>query len=86
MSGINSYCIEWSLFTPKKITDKKHPCLAVFTSPEFFQPVQLVESLYNIQSYYTEALKRLKAEMVQQETKIISLPAMTPKTERKQAA
>lgn len=86
MNGIDSYCIGWSLFTPKKITDRKWPCLAVFTTPEFYQPVQLVESLYNIRSFYEEGVKRLKAELEQQETKIISLPAVTPETERKQAA
>ena len=34
MNGIDSYCIGWRLFTPKKATKKKWPCLAVlnFTS------------------------------------------------------
>ena len=86
MNGIDSYCIGWRLFTPKKITDRKWPCLAVFTTPEFYQPVQLVESLYNIRSFYEEGVKRLKAELERQETKIISLPAVTPETERKRAA
>lgn len=86
MNGIDSYCISWSLFTPKKVTQKKWPCLAVFTSVEFYQPVQLVESLYNIRTFYMDGVKRLKAEMEQQETKTISLPAIVPEAERNQAA
>lgn len=86
MNGIDSYSIGWSLFTPKKVTQKKWPCLAVFTDPEFYQPVQLVESLYNIRTFYMGGVKRLKAELEQQETKIISLPAIVPEAERNQAA
>lgn len=82
MNGIDSYCIHWSLFVPKKTTDKKWPCLAVFTDPEFYQPVQLVESLYNIQSYYTEAVKRLKTELNPPKKEIIRLPAAMPEAER----
>lgn len=63
MNSINSYCIEWMLFTPKKDTEKHWPCLAVFTSPEFYQPVQLVESVYNIRSFYKEGVKRLEMEL-----------------------
>ena len=44
----------------EKATKKKWPCLAVFTSIEFYQPVQLVESLYNIRTYYMQALEKLK--------------------------
>lgn len=86
MSGIESYSIDWMLFAPKSETPKRWPCLAVFTSAEFYQPVPLVESLYNIRSYYADAVKRLKAEMEQQETKLVSLPAILPEAERKQAA
>lgn len=85
MCGIDSYCIEWMLFTPKTETEKKWPCLAVFTSVEFYQPVQLVESLFNIRSFYKNGVKHLKTEMEHQ-TKIVSLPAILPETERKQAA
>ena len=86
MNGINSYCIDWMLFTPKKETEKRWPCLAVFTSPEFYQPVQLVESVYNIRSFYEEGVKRLEEELKGQTEKIIRLPAALPEAERKIAA
>lgn len=86
MNGINSYCIDWMLFTPKKETEKRWTCLAVFTSPEFYQPVQLVESVYNIRSFYEEGVKRLEEELSGQAEKITRLPAALPQAERKIAA
>ena len=86
MNGINSYCINWMLFTPKKETKKRWTCLAVFTSSEFYQPVQLVESLYNIRSFYKEGVKRLEEELSSQTGKITRLPAAWQEAERKIAA
>lgn len=86
MNGINSYCIDWMLFTPKKETNKRWTCLAVFTSPEFTQPVQLVESIYNIRSFYEEGVKRLEEELSSQTGKITRLPAILQEAERKIAA
>jgi len=86
MNGINDYCINWCLFTPKKTTEKKWPCLAVFTSVEFYQPVQLVQALYNIRSYYKEAVKRLEEELASsaKEPKRLSADAIIQdRTERK---
>ena len=86
MNGINSYCIDWMLVTPKKETEKHWPCLAVFTSPEFYQPVQLVESVYNIRSFYEEGVKRLEEELNRPLEKITRLPTALPEAERKIAA
>lgn len=89
MNGIQSYCIDWFLFTPKKETEKRWPCLAVFTSVDFYQPVQLVESVYNIRSFYTEGVKRLEEELSGQSIqteKIIRFSASLPEAERKMAA
>ena len=89
MNGINSYCIDWMLFTPQKETEKRWPCLAIFTSPEFYQPAQLVESVYNIRSFYEEGVKRLEEELSNQKTqkeKITRLPAALPEVERSTTA
>lgn len=89
MNGIYSYFINWFLFTPKKETEKHWPCLAVFTSPEFYQPVQLVESVYNIRSFYEEGVKRLEEELNGQNTqkeKIKRFPVVLPEPDRRTAA
>ena len=85
MNGIDSYCIDWRLFTPKKATKKKWPCLAVFTSIEFYQPVQLVESLYNIRTYYMQALEKLKKELQSSQMKTLYLTEVSQAAERKAA-
>lgn len=84
MRGIDSYCISWSLFTPKRIEKKKYPCLAVFFDPEFFQPIQLIESLCNIRAFYREGVIRLEKAIKAQKNKIIVMPNKT--AERKKAA
>ena len=84
MRGIDSCCIDWSLFTPKKIVKKKYPCLAVFLAPEFFQPVQLVESLCNIRAFYREGVIKLEKELKAAKSKIIVMPDRSK--ERKKAA
>lgn len=85
MYGIDSYCINWSLFTPKKVTEKKWPCLAVFTDAEFYQPVQLVESLYNIRTYYMQALEKLKKDLQYPKKEILCLPEASEAAERRAA-
>lgn len=85
MYGIDSYSIEWSLFTPKNVTEKKWPCLAVFTDAEFYQPVQLVESLYNIRTYYMQALEKLKKELQSPKKEILCLPKASEAVERRAA-
>lgn len=85
MNGIDSYSIAWSLFTPKKVTKKRWPCLAVFTDAEFYQPVQLVESLYNIRSYYMQALEKLKAELQLSQKELHLLPKVSQTPERSAA-
>ena len=85
MNGIDSYCIDWRLFTPKKATKKKWPCLAVFTSIEFYQPVQLVESLYNIRTYYMQALEKLKKALQSSQMKTLYLTEVSQAAERKAA-
>ena len=85
MNGIDSYCINWRLFTPKKVTDKKFPCLAVFTDVEFYQPVQLVEALCNIRTYYKQALEKLKEELRPPQAELLLLPAVSQAAERNAA-
>lgn len=85
MNGINSYCIDWHLFAPQKVCKKKYPCLAVFTAPEFYQPVQLVESLYNIRCFYREETAALERELFGS-TSIILLPSPTVKQEERNVA
>lgn len=84
MNSICSYCIDWRLFAPKTIEKKRYPCLMVTVTPDFYQPVQLVESLYNIRAYYRVGVGRLKSELHKKQPKIISLPKKTE--ERKKAA
>jgi len=85
MNGIDSYCINWRLFTPKKVTDKKWPCLAVFTDVEFYQPVQLVESLYNIRTCYKQALEKLKEELRPPRAELLLPPKVSRAAERNAA-
>ena len=84
MNGVDSYCISWSLFTPKRIEKKKYPCLAIFLDPEFFQPVQLVEALCNIRAFYREGVIKLEKAIKAQKNNIIVMPDRT--AERKIAA
>ncbi len=83
MGGIRDYSIDWLLFSPKSETQKRWPCLAVFTGVEFYQWVELIESLFHIRSFYENGVKRLKTEINRLESKIIQLP---DEAERKQAA
>ena len=59
--------------------------LAVFTSIEFYQPVQLVESLYNIRTYYMQALEKLKKELQSSQMKTLYLTEVSQAAERKAA-
>ena len=64
MCSIQSYAFSWSLFTPKKITDKRWPCLILFFSYEFYQPVDLLRAIFNIRDYYTEAAKQMERRLL----------------------
>ena len=82
MNGIDSYCINWRLFTPKKVTDKKWPCLAVFTDVEFYQPVQVGEALYNIRTCHKQALEKLKEELRPPRAELLLPPELSRAAER----
>lgn len=86
MRSIGSYSIGWSLFTPKKITDKKWPCLVIFTDNEFYQPVYLIEALCNIRDYYIKSVEKLKKELEEHKAQIIQItPNPIPISERNAA-
>lgn len=63
MNSINSYCYDWTLFTPKKKVKNKYNCLWVLTYPEFNQFVSLVKALCSIRTFYEEGVKELKKEL-----------------------
>ena len=63
MESINSYCLNWALFTPKKRTKKRYNCLWVITDPEFNQHVTLIKALCNIRTFYKEGVEELKKEL-----------------------
>lgn len=73
MNDIGSYSISWSLFTPKKITEKRWPCLVIFTDYEFYQPVNLIEALCNIRNYYIRSAEKLKKELEEHKAQIIQI-------------
>lgn len=60
MDGIYSYCIDWSLYTPKKNVKKKCACLWVKTDPEFTCHVSLISALSGINIFYKEGVKEIK--------------------------
>ena len=57
----------------------------VFTDVEFYQPVQLVEALYNIRTYYKQALEKLKEELRPPQAELLLLPAVSQAAERNAA-
>ena len=63
MESIYSYCIDWTLFTPKKRTKKRYNCLWVKTDPEFNQHVTFVKALCSIRTFYKEGVEELKKEL-----------------------
>lgn len=85
LNQVNSYSIDWKLCTPKKIVKKKALQLIVFLGPEFFQPVELVESLFEIRDFYEEGVKKLKAELSENQPKP-ALQLLPAKAEERSAA
>lgn len=86
MSGIGSYCIDWKLFVPKKNVGSKYACLLVVQDSEFFQPLELIEALFNIRAFFADGVQKLKKELGITESKIISLPQINAAEERKKTA
>ena len=87
MRNIDDYDINWRLQAPKKEYPKKHCELIVYTGMEFFQPVELVESLCKIREYYIDAEKKLRLELYGEKTNeppVLLLPS--PPAERREAA
>lgn len=83
MDSINSFCYNWTLFTPKKKVKKRYNCLWVITDPEFNQHVSLVRALCNIRTFYKEGVEELKKVLEPIKPQIKLLPQ---KKERKKAA
>lgn len=81
---INDYNIEARLITPKKQTEKKYCCLLIELGCEFYQYVELVETLHNIRKYYLDAEKKLREELygITETKKVLLLPAPNPKIGR----
>lgn len=86
MCEIDSYFINWCLFTPKSEIKKRYPCLLIFTAYEFCQVVQFIEALYNIRSFYEDGVKILIKELSLSNEKIIDFSNTAHAEERKQAA
>lgn len=83
MNSINSYCYDWTLFTPKKKVKEKYNCLWLMTYPEFNQLVSLVKVLCSIRTFYEEGVEELKKVLKPAKPQIKLLPQ---KKERKKAA
>lgn len=83
---INDYNIGARLITPKKQTEKKYCCLLIELGCEFYQYVELVETLCNIREYYLDAEKKLRKELygMSETVKVLRLPA--PSSEARRAA
>lgn len=73
MRSIGSYSIGWSLFTPKIISEKRWPCLVIFTDDYFEQPVYLIEALCNIRDYFIRSTEKLKKELENHKAQIIQI-------------
>lgn len=91
MQSIYSYCIDYMVFAPKKNVKKKYPCLFVVQTAEFWQPVQFIDALYNIRSFFeteTIKLKKLivKEKRAMNKAKIIQLDIGKQKLKENKAA
>lgn len=77
---INDYNIDGKLITPKKQTEKKYCCLLIELGCEFYQYVELVDTLCNIRAYYLDAEKKLRKEFygMAETVKVLCLPAPNP--------
>lgn len=63
MYGINSYAYSWNLYVPKRLVKKKRDLLLIALYPEFYQPVELVETVYSIYAHYCDALEKIRKEL-----------------------
>jgi len=86
MGGINDYDVGWRLCTPKKEFPKKRCELVVYTGMEFYQPVELVESLCEIREFYIEAEKKLRLDLYGSNTGQEPAPPLLPAVPERRAA
>ena len=86
MGGIDDYDIDWQLCAPKKEYPKKRCELVVYTGMEFYQPVELVESLCEIREFYIEAEKKLRLELYGSNTGQKPAPPLLPAVPERGAA
>lgn len=91
MQSINSYCFDFAIFAPKKNVKKKYPCLFIVQTAEFWQPVQFIDALYNIRSFFKTETISLKKEIAKEKrklkkAKIIQLNPNNQKSKEKKAA
>ena len=86
MGGIDDYDVGWRLCTPKKEYPKKRCELVVYTGMEFYQPVELVESLCEIREFYIEAEKKLRLELHGSKPEDTPAPLLLPAVPERRAA
>ena len=86
MENIDDYDVNWRLCTPKKEYPKKRCELVVYTGMEFYQPVELVESLCEIREFYIEAEKKLRLELYGSNTGQEPAPPLLPAVPERRAA
>ena len=86
MGGIDDYDIDWQLCAPKKEYPKKRCELVVYTGMEFYQPVELVESLCEIREFYIEAEKKLRLELHGSKPEDTPAPLLLPAVPERRAA
>ena len=86
MENIDDYDVNWRLCTPKKEYPKKRCELVVYTGMEFYQPVELVESLCEIREFYIEAEKKLRLELYGSNTGQKPAPPLLPAVPERRAA
>ena len=86
MGGIDDYDIDWQLCAPKKEYPKKRCELVVYTGMEFYQPVELVESLCEIREFYIKAEKKLRLELYGSNTGQKPAPPLLPAVPERRAA
>ena len=86
MENIDDYDVNWRLCTPKKEYPKKRCELVVYTGMEFYQPVELVESLCEIREFYIEAEKKLRLELHGSKPEDTPAPLLLPAVPERRAA
>ena len=86
MENIDDYDVNWRLCTPKKEYPKKRCELVVYTGMEFYQPVELVESLCEIREFYIETEKKLRLELYGPKPEDTPAPLPLPAVPERRAA